>query len=124
MRPRRSGSRFRLNVEKAENLLRRLALNDESAVHSVLAGNPEAGGVPALDRKSHALVSLGALLAMGAGTTSLKWMADTAYEAGATDEEIVGVLVAAGPELGLAGIVCEAPKLALAMGYDVEDVLS
>ena len=39
-----------MNVEKAEKLLRRLALNDERAVHSVLAGNPEAGGVPALDR--------------------------------------------------------------------------
>ncbi|HEV7459910.1 MAG TPA: carboxymuconolactone decarboxylase family protein [Solirubrobacteraceae bacterium] len=111
-------------MENAEELLRRLALNDESAVQSVLAGSPEAGGVPALEAKIRALVSLSALLAMGASTTSLRWMAETAYEAGATDEEIVGVLVAAGPELGVAGIVCGAPRLALAIGYDVEDVIS
>jgi 4-carboxymuconolactone decarboxylase len=111
-------------VEKAEELLRRLALNDESAVQSVLAGIPEAGGVPALDAKIRALVSLAALLAMDASTTSLKWMAETAYRAGATDDEIVGVLVTAGPELGIAGIVCGAPRLALAMGYDVEDVVT
>jgi 4-carboxymuconolactone decarboxylase len=111
-------------VENAEELLRRLALNDESAVQSVLAGSPEAGGVPPLEAKIRALVSLSALLAMGASTTSLRWMAETAYEAGATDEEIVGVLVAAGPELGVAGIVCGAPRLALAIGYDVEDVIS
>ena len=113
-----------MEVEKAEELLRRLALNDEGAVQSVLAGNQEAGGVPALDAKTRALVSLGALLAVGASTTSLRWMAERAYEAGATDEEIVGVLVAVGPELGLAGIVCGAPRLALAVGYDVEDVMS
>jgi 4-carboxymuconolactone decarboxylase len=111
-------------VERAEELLRRLALNDEGAVQSVLAGHPDPGGVPTLDVKTRALVSLGALLAMGAATTSLKWMAETAYQAGATDEELVGVLVAVGPELGLAGIVCGAPRLALAVGYDVEDVMS
>ncbi len=117
-----SGPRL-ANVERAEELLRRLALNDESAVRSMLSGNRDAGGVPPLDLKTRALVSIGALLAVGAGTTSLKWMTETAYEAGATDEEIVGVLVAVGPELGLAGIVCGAPKLALAIGYDVEDVI-
>ena len=31
---------------------------------------------------------------------------------------------AVGPELGVAGIVCGAPRLALAVGYDVEDVMT
>jgi 4-carboxymuconolactone decarboxylase len=61
---------------------------------------------------------------MAAGTTCLKRMTEAAYEAGATDEEIVGVLVAVGPHLGLVGLVREAPRLALAIGYDVEDVVA
>jgi 4-carboxymuconolactone decarboxylase len=61
---------------------------------------------------------------MAAGTTSLKRMTEAAYEAGATDEEIVDVLVAVGPHLGLVGLVREAPRLALAIGYDVEDVVA
>ncbi len=91
-------------------------------MHSVLAGRPDAGRASALDDKTRALLCLGALLALSAGTTSLKWMAELAYEAGATDEELVDVLVAVGPEVGLAGIVRAAPRLALAIGYDVGDV--
>jgi hypothetical protein len=35
--------------------------------------------------------------------------------------EIVGVLVAVGPAVGLASVVASAPKLALAIGYDLEN---
>ena len=80
--------------------------------------------MPGLDVKTRAMVCMSALLAMGAGTTSLRWMTERAREAGASDEEIVGVLVAVGPEVGLATIVREAPRLALAIGYDVEDVMT
>ena len=37
--------------------------------------------------------------------------------------EIVDVLVAAIPIIGLPGVVAEAPKLALALGYDTEEAL-
>src|SRR5947207_7296537 len=65
-------------MDKAEELLRRLALNDERAIASVLGSDPSAARVPPLDRKTRALVRLGALLAVGAGTTSLRWMAEVA----------------------------------------------
>jgi alkylhydroperoxidase/carboxymuconolactone decarboxylase family protein YurZ len=110
-------------MDKVEELLRRLALNDEGAVDSVLAPDPQGALVPPLDGKTHALVRLGALLAVGAGTTSLRWMTELAYEAGATDEEIASVLVAVSPDVGCAGVVREAPRLALAIGYDLEDVV-
>jgi 4-carboxymuconolactone decarboxylase len=108
-------------MEQVEVLLRRLALNDENAVRAVLSPGSESPRVTTLDPKTHALVRLGALLAGGAETTSLRWMSDIAYEAGATDDEIVGVLVAIGPTVGLAEIVRQAPRLALAIGYDLED---
>jgi hypothetical protein len=39
---------------------------------------------------------------------------------GATEQEIVGVLWAVGPIVGLARVVAAAPALALATSYDVE----
>ena len=45
---------------------------------------------------------------------------DRAIEAGATEEEIVGVLVAVAPAVGLARVVSTAPRLALAIGYDID----
>ncbi len=66
------------------------------------------------------LVQLGALLALGASTTSLRATVDNAIIAGATEEEIVGVLIAIAPAVGLARVVATAPKLALAIGYDLD----
>lgn len=111
-------------MEQTEELLRRLALHDKGVMRAVLAGAPGGAHVRPLEPKTHALVSLGGLLAMAAGTTALKCATEAAYEAGATDEEIVGVLVTVGPQIGLVGLMQEAPRLALAIGYDVEDVVA
>jgi hypothetical protein len=42
---------------------------------------------------------------------------------GATAAEIVDVLVGVVPVVGLPSVVAAAPKLAMALGYDVEDAL-
>ncbi len=110
-----------LTVSPAEELLRRLALNDERSVASVLSGGPPSGDAAALDPKVDALVRLGALLAVGAATTSLRPTVDLALALGATEEEIVAVLVAVGPAVGLARLVTTAPRLAVAIGYDLDD---
>jgi 4-carboxymuconolactone decarboxylase len=110
-----------LDVNRIEQQLRRLALNDEKLVGSVLAVGPELSPPSSLDRKSEALVRVGALLAVGASTASLRWTVELAQSTGATDEEILGVLVAIGPAVGLACVVAGAPRLALAMGYEIED---
>ena len=39
--------------------------------------------------------------------------------AGATDDEIAGVLLAIVPVTGLGRVVCAAPDVAAALGYDV-----
>jgi 4-carboxymuconolactone decarboxylase len=107
-------------VDEVERLLRRLALNDEESVGMVLAGGLEPAGGAALRPKVDLLVRLGALLALGAATSSLRATVDRAIEAGATEAEIVGVLVAVAPAVGLARVVSTAPRLALAIGYDIE----
>ena len=108
-------------MDEVERLLRRLAVNDEESVEKVLVrggGDSEAG--VALEPKEDLLVRLGALLALGAATTSLRATVDHAIEAGATEAEIVGVLIAVAPAVGLARVVSSAPRLAIAIGYDIE----
>ena len=108
------------SVDETERLLRRLALNDEESVGMVLASGSDAAPSPALRPKVDLLVQLGALLALGAATSSLRATVDRAIEAGATEAEIVGVLIAVAPAVGLARVVSTAPRLALAIGYDLE----
>jgi 4-carboxymuconolactone decarboxylase len=107
-------------VDDVERLLRRLALNDEESVDLVLGRGLEPSGRTALRPKVELLVRLGALLALGAATTTLRATVDRAIEAGATEAEIVGVLVSAAPAMGLARVVLAAPRLALAIGYDFD----
>lgn len=105
-------------------LLGRLSDNDESAVRMVLAlrGEPS-GRCPAiggaLTPRVGMLVRLAALVALDASTTSLRWAVELACCAGADDDEIVRVLRTIGPDVGAARIVGAAPRLALAIGYDV-----
>ena len=107
----------------AEELLRRLALNDENVVRSAVGAYPlRVSGGPELDAKTNALVRLAALLSIGAATSSCRAAVEVARAAGATDSEIVGVLVAVAPAVGGARVVGAAPRLALAIDYDVEDV--
>jgi 4-carboxymuconolactone decarboxylase len=107
-------------VDDVELLLRRLALNDEESVGMVLAGGFDSSAGAPLLPKVELLVRLGALLALGAATSSLRATVDRAIEAGATEAEIVGVLVSVAPAMGLARVVSSAPRLALAIGYDLE----
>jgi 4-carboxymuconolactone decarboxylase len=107
-------------VERVERFLRRLALNDERSLRSVLA-DPGLPGASDLDAKAQALVSLGALLSVGAPTVSLRRVVELAYACGATEDEILGVLLAIAPAVGHARVVGVAPQLALALGYDLED---
>ena len=108
-------------MQDVERLLRRLALNDEESVAMVLSTKPEPGAGVTLGRKADLLVRLGALLALGAATTSIRTTVRHAMEAGATESEIVGVLVAVAPAVGLARVVSSAPRLAVAIGYDMDE---
>jgi len=107
----------------AEELLRRLALNDEKAVCAAVgAGSVAPGTAWPLDAKTTALVRLAALLSLGATTPSCRATVELARAAGASDHELVGVLLAVAPAVGAARVVGAAPRLALAIDYDVEDV--
>jgi 4-carboxymuconolactone decarboxylase len=110
---------------EAEQLLRGLAAGDESSLRSVLSLSPariwrsHAKGRD-LPPATSALVTVAGLLAAGGSTTSLRWAVELALEAGAEDAEIVEVLAIVAAIVGSARVVAAAPRLALAIGYDIE----
>jgi alkylhydroperoxidase/carboxymuconolactone decarboxylase family protein YurZ len=99
--------------------LRCLAINDARFV--------EGGGWDIesqdLNPKTLALVRLAALVAVGGAVPSYGAQADAAVSAGATVAEIVDVLVGVVPVVGLPSVVAAAPKLAMALGYDIDEAL-
>lgn len=108
-------------MDPAEDLLRRIAFNDERILSTVLARGVREGGPTSLTPRVESLVQLAALLAMGAATPLLRETVTHALTEGVTTGEVIGVLVAVGPAVGLAGLVASAPKLAAAIGYDLEN---
>jgi alkylhydroperoxidase/carboxymuconolactone decarboxylase family protein YurZ len=104
-----------------ELLLRRLAAGDESSLAAVMTPRPGDGlPEPALDRRTRKLVQLAALLAVGASTTTLQHAVEEASTNGAAVGNLAGVLLASAAAAGTARMVEGAPRLALALGFDVE----
>jgi 4-carboxymuconolactone decarboxylase len=123
MRPARPCSAIEAAVVDFERTLRRLAIRDDRYICSILADDVENAEASQLDAKTHALVRLGALIALDAPPPSYQASADAALAAGATFDEIVGTLIAVLPAAGVARVTSAAPKLGLGLGYDVESGL-
>jgi 4-carboxymuconolactone decarboxylase len=101
--------------------LRLLGFNDVRFAES--CGEPVNVGPVVLDPKTLELVRLAALVAVGGAVPSYGAQADSAVSAGASSAEIVDVLVGVIPIVGLPCVVAAAPKLALALGYDLDDAM-
>lgn len=106
-----------------QEILRRLAIIDEAFVEE------QAGlglGLPAtelLDPKTAALVRVGAVVAIGSPGVCLEWSTTRALAAGATEDEIVDVLLAIAPVAGLGRVASAVGDVGAALGYDVESAL-
>jgi alkylhydroperoxidase/carboxymuconolactone decarboxylase family protein YurZ len=106
-----------------ERTLRRLAIRDDRYLESLLGDDCANREASHLDPKTRALVRLGVLVALDAAPPSYEASADDALAAGATFDEIVGVLIAILPTVGAARVTSAAPKLGLGLGYDVDSSL-
>ena len=104
-------------------MLCKVAIADDAYVEEVLSNDRANLAASTLDAKAHALVRLGALIAIDAEAPAYMWTLQAARRAGASDDEIVGCLLAVMPPLGVARIVSAAPKLGLALGVDVASAL-
>ncbi len=102
--------------------LRRLAVHDDALLDELALDGP-ALAPPVLDDKTAALLRLAATVAVNAAPYSFHHAVALALAAGATNDEIVASLGAVTPVTGAARVVQCAPKVALALGYDVDDAL-
>ena len=110
-------------MDEYQLTLRRLTVRDDRFVASVLGSEAACSDFSHLDGKSQALVRIGALIALDAAPQSYAACVEAARYAGASENEIVGTLVAAMSVVGAPRVVSAAPKLGLALGYDLDAAL-
>ena len=102
--------------------LRRLALHDDALLEKIaVEGSGFAASV--IDERTAALVRIAATIAVNASPASFQHAVAHALAAGATSAEVVASLEAVTPVTGSARVVQCAPKVALALGYDVDAAL-
>jgi len=102
--------------------LRRLAVHDDALLDAI-AVKDSSFTTSVIDAKTTALVRIAATVALDAAPSSFQRAVSLALAAGATRDEIVASLEAVTPVTGAARVVQCAPKVALALGYDVEAAL-
>ena len=95
-------------------------MSDERIAGSDLDPSGGAYATSSLDPPMLALAHVAALIATESPLASYQWAVESALAAGASDGDVVDVLVAVAPVVGLARVAAAAPELALALGYDVE----
>jgi 4-carboxymuconolactone decarboxylase len=106
-----------------QQTVRRLAMIDEGFVEEEAGLGLSVSGKSDLDPKTVALLQLAVSVATGSGAVCLEWSASRAMAAGASENEIADVLLAIAPVTGLGRIVCAAPDVATALGYDIASAL-
>jgi 4-carboxymuconolactone decarboxylase len=74
-----------------------------------------------LDARTFSLVKIAALVAVDAPPASYLWQVSNALDAGATPEEILGVLRAVFPQVGGPRVVAAAPEIMLALGLSLPE---
>jgi alkylhydroperoxidase/carboxymuconolactone decarboxylase family protein YurZ len=110
-------------VGDIERTLLKLAIGDDAYIELMLGSRTANRVESRLDARTHSLVRLGALIAADAAAPSYLEVIESARESGASDEELVGCLIATLPVLGAVRVTSAAPKLGLALDYDVAAAL-
>jgi 4-carboxymuconolactone decarboxylase len=107
--------------EATRTALAELALGDPELLGEgleVRAGLQRRSG---LDPRSFALVKIAALMALDAPPASYLWQVGNALDAGATPQDLIGVLLAITPQIGGPRAVAAAPELMVALGLSLPD---
>ena len=106
-----------------EEVLRKLSIRDDEYVDWLLSDVRHSIEASHLHPRTHALVGIAALVASDAAPPSYLWPVQAALRNGALPDQIAGILVAVLPAIGSVRVVSAAPKLGLALGYDVAEGL-
>ena len=74
-----------------------------------------------LDPRSFSLVKIAALVAVDAPPASYLWQVREALAAGVTPRDILGVLMAIAPQVGVPRVVAAAPEIMIALDLELPD---
>ena len=105
-----------------QEALRDLAVNDR-AMLAELHATGCADKCSPLDARELALVRVASLVAADGPVDTFRWTVGDALEAGASADKIVAVLLAVAPLVGFARVAMTAPKIAMALDYDLDAAL-
>jgi alkylhydroperoxidase/carboxymuconolactone decarboxylase family protein YurZ len=109
-------------TDQQRNDLRDIAHNDDSTIANLITIRiQEAVDASDLDAKTFALTNIAALIAAGGDLDSYLLHVTAALDAGASVDEVTGVLTAVGPNVGVFKMVAAADPLAAALGINVAD---
>jgi alkylhydroperoxidase/carboxymuconolactone decarboxylase family protein YurZ len=100
----------------ADEILGDMAESNPALMEALVGRQLENIAESGLDPRTHSLVRLASLISVGAPAASFAWQVALAREAGISDEEITGVLVAVAPTAGMPRVVSAAPEIMRALG--------
>jgi 4-carboxymuconolactone decarboxylase len=106
-----------------QETLRRLAMIDEGFVQDEAGLGLDPAATSVLEPKTAALLQVAVSVAIGSSAVCLEWSTGRALAAGASEDEIADVLLVIAPVAGLGRVVCAAPDMATALGYDIAAAL-
>ena len=96
-----------------------LALGQASALEQATGLREQFRQESGLDPRAFALVKIAALIAQDAPPASYLWQVAAALDAGCSPKDILGVLVAIAPQVGLPRVVAAAPELMVALDLEL-----
>jgi len=108
-------------ASNAEKVIQSLAAEDPWLVDQISAQQEQNIKDSGLSPKVYGLVNIAALVAENASQPSFHWRIANSLKAGATADEIAGILVALTANVGMAKIVSAAPKVGWALGYEIAE---
>ena len=109
-------------MDEHKEHLRRLAVHDDAFLEKI-AVDGSSFATSVIDARTEALMQIAATIAVDASLASFQHAVAHALAVGAKSDEIVAGLEAVTPVTGAARVVQCAPKVALALGYDVDAAL-
>lgn len=105
--------------EETRNMLSGLAMGDLEVLGEAFEMREGARESSGLDARSFALVKIAALVALDSPPASYLWQISNAVAAGATAQDIMGVLRAVAPQVGGPRTVAAAPEIMVALGLSL-----
>jgi alkylhydroperoxidase/carboxymuconolactone decarboxylase family protein YurZ len=105
--------------DDTRNALAGLAMGDVGALGEAFELREAAQEGSGLDPRSFALVKIAALVALDCPPASYLWQVTNALDAGATAEQILGVLRAISPQVGGPRVVAAAPEIMVSLGLSL-----